>query len=66
MIRNIPPICPASDTDDIKREKRRHLIEHQIETLKRRSETMLPPDHPAQQGIERTLQKLYMEADAQD
>jgi hypothetical protein len=60
---------PAPGADNHNREssrtRRRKMIEHQIDTIMERSLT-LPPNHPAQRGIERTIEKLNMEAQAED
>jgi hypothetical protein len=65
MIKNIQLNRPASDAEEAIHNNRRKMIEHQIAMTMERS-NLLPPDHPAQRGIERTIEGLNEEANAED
>lgn len=52
-------VCPASDAEAFTDQcnKRRKMIRHQIDSVQTRSES-LPSNHPAQKGLQRTLDRL--------
>jgi hypothetical protein len=45
--------------------RKREIIGHQIDSLRDRTKS-LPADHPAQRGIERTIESLNVEYQAED
>jgi len=59
-----PHLRPAFDAVASTRRKRA-IIGNQIDSLRCRAQS-LPPDHPAQKGIERTLERLNIEYQAED
>lgn len=58
---------PAFNADAATRNRarRRERIGRQIDSIMRRSMS-LPHDHPAQRGIERTIERLNIEYQAED
>jgi hypothetical protein len=61
---NPPHFRPASDAVASSRRKRQ-IIGHQIDSLCGRANA-LQADHPAQRGIERTIERLNVEYQAED
>jgi len=66
MTQQYRPNRPASNADATTRNRarRRERIGRQIESIMRRSSS-LPSNHPAQRGIERTVERLNVEYQAE-
>jgi hypothetical protein len=67
MTKKYRPNRPASNADAITRNraKRRERIGHQIDTIMQRHDALQPND-PARKGIERTVERLNIECQAED